>query len=154
MLPFALRASLAKKGLVSRVHRRVRLTECDFNLHMNQAAYAHVAELARMDWFMRAGLLTRVIRAGVKPVVAEQRLVYRRELKPGQRYAIDTRATAIDGRLLDIQAHVLVADRVHTAIYGKLIMIGPDGVLGPEDAEELLAEFVTEPLVIRDWRVA
>jgi len=152
MLPFALRASLAKKSLVSEVRRRVRPSECDFNLHMNQAAYAHVAELARMDWFMRAGLLPRLIRAGVKPVMAEQRIVYRRELKPGQRYAIDTRATSIEGRLLEIQAHMLVADRVHTAIYGKVIMIGPDGVLGPEDAEELLGEYVTEPLLVRDWR--
>lgn len=153
MLPFALRASFAKKSLVSRVQRRVRPSECDFNLHMNQAAYAHVAELARMDWFMRAGLLPRLLRAGIKPVMAEQRIVYRRELKPGQRYAIDTRATAIDGRLLDIHAHLIVADRVHAVVYGKVITIGPDGVLAPEDAEALLGEYVTEPLGVRDWRV-
>ena len=153
MLPIALRATLGKKGLVSVVQRRVRLAECDYNLHMNQASYARVAEYARTDWFMRTGLLVRLLRAGVNPIMAEQRIVYRRELAPRQRYAIDTRATGIDGRLLDVQAHLLVGDRVHTAIYGKLIMVGPKGVLGAEDAEEMLAEYVTEPLGVHDWHV-
>lgn len=152
-LPLLLRAGLGSRELVSRVHRRVRVSEIDFNLHMNQAAYAQVAELGRTDWVLRSGLIRALWRAKTKPVVAEQRLVYRRELRPGQRYALDTRATGFDGRLLQVDTHLIVGQRVHTAVFTKLISIGPDGVLDRETAQGVLSPFVTAPLQVEDWRV-
>ncbi len=155
MLPLVIRASLSrKKSLVSRLPRRVLLSESDFNMHMNQASYARVAEFGRTDWVFRSGLLARLWKSRCKPIVAEQRLVYRRELKPGQRYVIDTRATGFDGRLLKVDSVLRVEDRVHAVVYAKLITIGPDGVLGVDDARELTSAFVTDPLRVEDWRVA
>ena len=152
-VPILVRAGLAPRSLVSRLHRRVRVSETDFNLHMNQAAYAEVAERGRTDWVLRSGLARRLLQARVKPVVAEQRLVYRRELRPGQRYELDTRATGLDGRLLTVDGHLVVGDWVHAAVYAKLISIGPDGVLDAEAARALMSSFVTEPLPIENWRV-
>lgn len=152
-LPSFVLAGFGPRGLVSRVRRRVRLSESDFNMHMNQAAYAQVAEFGRNDWVLRSGLVRALWRARTKPVMAEQRIVYRRELKPGQRYEIDTRATGLDGRLLKVDAHLIVDDRVHAAVYAKLISIGPDGVLSPEAAESLLSPFVTDALPVADWRI-
>ncbi len=152
-LPLLLRAGLASRDLVSRLQRRVRVGECDFNMHMNQAAYAEVAELGRTDWVFRSGLVRTLWRAKTKPVVAEQRLVYRRELKPGQKYALDTRATGFDGRLLNVDTHLLVGDRVHAVVYTKLISIGPAGVLDPDAARDLLSPFVTDALPVQDWRI-
>lgn len=152
-LPHFVRASLGSKALVSRIHRRVRVSETDFNLHMNQAAYAQVAELGRTDLVLRSGLARRLWKARVKPVVAEQRLVYRRELRPRQRYVLDSRATGLDGRLLTIDAYLLVGDRVHAAVYAKLISIGSAGVLDAEAAAALFAPYLTEALSIEDWRV-
>ena len=152
-LPSFVLAGLGPRGLVSRVRRRVRLSETDFNMHMNQAAYAQVAEFGRNDWVLRSGLVRTLWRARTKPIMAEQRIVYRRELKPGQRYEMDTRATGLDGRLLKVDAHLIVDDRVHAAIYAKLISIGPGGVLSPEAAQSLLSAFVTDALPVDDWRV-
>jgi acyl-CoA thioesterase FadM len=131
----------------------VRLSESDFNMHMNQASYAQVAEFGRNDWVLRSGLVRALWRAKTKPVMAEQHIVYRRELKPGQRYVLDTRATGLDGRLLRVDGHLLVDDQVHAAVYAKLICIGPNGVLSPQAAEELLSPFVTDALAVEDWRV-
>lgn len=152
-LPSFVLAGLGPRGLVSRVRRRVRLSETDFNMHMNQAAYAQVAEFGRNDWALRSGLLRTLWRAKTKPVVAEQRLVYRRELKPRQRYEIDTRATGFEGRLLKVDAHLVVGNRVHAAVHAKLISIGPDGVLSPDAAIALLSPFVTDPLPVEGWRI-
>ena len=153
MLPLIIRASLSReKTLVSRLRRRVHLSEIDFNMHMNQASYATVAEFGRTDWVFRSGLLARLWKSRCKPVVAEQRLVYRRELKPGQRYLIDTRATGFDGRLLQVDSVLRVDDRVHAVVYAKLITIGPRGVLGADAARELASAFVTDPLRVEDWR--
>lgn len=155
ILPLVIRASLSReKTLVSRLRRRVHLSEIDFNMHMNQASYATVAEFGRTDWAFRSGLLARLWKSRCKPVVAEQRLVYRRELKPGQRYLIDTRATGFDGRLLQVDSVLRVEDRVHALVYAKLITIGPGGVLSAEAARELASAFVTDPLRVEDWRVA
>lgn len=152
-LPLVLRAGFGSRDLVSRIHRRVRVSQTDFNMHMNQAAYAEVAELGRTDWVLRSGVIRALWRARTKPIMAEQHIVYRRELKPGQRYALDTRATGFDGRLLKVDTHLLVGERVHTAVHTKLISIGPDGVLAPEAAQELLSPYLTEALQVEHWRV-
>ena len=98
-------------------------------------------------------MIARLWKSRCKPVVAEQRLKYRRELKPGQRYFIDTRATGFDGRLLEVDSALCVEDRVHAVVNAKLITIGPDGVLGVDASRELAAPVITEPLQFHDWRI-
>jgi acyl-CoA thioesterase FadM len=153
-LPAALRARLGRDGrLVSRIERRVRLSEVDINGHMNQAAYAQVLELGRLDWVVRSGAWAAWRRDRIGPVVAEQRIVYRRELAPRQRYAIDTRVVRVEGRLLAFEGHILVGDRVHAKSEAKLIFVGPDGVLSPEAVEARCARYLVETLAVDDWRV-
>jgi acyl-CoA thioesterase FadM len=154
-LPAVARALAARDGAtVSRVRRRVSLREIDLNGHMNQARYAEVLELGRLDWILRSGAWRRWRGAGFNPVVAEQRLVYRRELAPLQPYAIDSRAVAVDGRLLRMEQLLLVGDRVHTRGEVALLFVGPEGVAAPERAEELCQGLLAEPLPVEGWRVA
>ena len=154
-LPLALRAGLRRSSAdpVSRISRRVWPNEIDINLHMNQAVYAEVLELGRIDWAIRSGGWQQWRREQVKPVVAEQRVIYRRELKPLQRYIIDTRAIGFDGRLMCIEGHVLVNDRVHAKSEAKLIFIGADGVISAEASQKVNRGQVTEALAVTDWRV-
>ncbi|MGE0788369.1 MAG: thioesterase family protein [Sandaracinaceae bacterium] len=153
-LPVVARAFRKNDGrLVSRLERRVRISEIDTNLHMNQAAYLRVAELGRLDWVIRSGALKAWRERELRPVVAEQRVVYRRELKPGQRYTIETRAVRIDGRLFWFEGYLLVGDRVHARVDTALITIGSGGVISAEETQEVGERFLAAPLVIEDWRV-
>lgn len=153
-LPVLIRARVGMNGqLTSRITRRVHLGELDTNRHMNQAVYAQVFELGRVDWFVRSRAWHRFTEQGVHPVVAEQRIVYRRELAPFARYAIDSRAIAVSGRLLELQSLLLVGDRVHTQCDVKLIFIGKDGVLSADAVNDLCAGLTIDPLDVRDWRV-
>jgi acyl-CoA thioesterase FadM len=153
-LPLVARATLRRDGrLVSRIRRRVSPRNLDLNLHMNQAAYAEVMELGRTDWVVRSGAWERWRAAGVNAVVAEQRIVYRRELKLWAAYEIDTRAVQVAGRLLEVVSHLLVGDRVHARNDTKLIFVGRDGVLAPERAAELADGLLAEPLEVVSWRV-
>lgn len=154
MTPVILRAIAGRDGrVVSRIHRRVRLRELDPNLHMNQAVYAEVLEYGRADWVLRSGAWQAIKDAGNHAVVAEQRIEYRRELKPLQRYVVDTRAVGLDGRLMVFEQLILVADRVHVRGTCKLIFIGADGVLDAETVEPHVRPFLTERQAIEDWRV-
>lgn len=152
--PVILRAWLRADGrLVSRIRRRVHLRQIDLNLHLNQAMYAEIFELGRTDWFLRSGAWGHWRDRGIHPVVADQRLVYRRELKPLAVFEVDSRAVRIDGRLLVIESHLLVGDRVHTRNEARMLLIGPDGVLSADEAAQACTPFLTAPLPIQDWRV-
>ena len=153
-LPLLIRArSRRGETLASRLARRVRPSEIDLNLHMNPAAYAQVGEVSRTDWVIRSGAWDRWSEAGVRPVVAEQHIVYRRELKPLQRYELDSRAVGFDGRLLCVETHLVVGDRVHARMEVKLIFVGEGGVLSAEAARDACEGLVTEPLEVEGWRV-
>ena len=90
-LPLALRAKARPGGdLVSRLPRRVSLRQIDLNRHMNQAQYPAMMELGRTDLLFGSGAWDTWRRAGINPVVAEQRIVYRRGSSIGLRYTLAT----------------------------------------------------------------
>ena len=152
-LPVVLRARLRSGGNVSRLHRRVGLRDIDVNLHMNQAVYAQVTELGRVDWILGSGAWDRWRAQGISPVVAEQRIVYRRELKPLTPYTVETRAVAVEGRLLCFESHLRVGDRVHALCEVKLIFLGEGGVLDADRVEAICEGLLVPPLPVSDWRV-
>lgn len=153
-LPLMARAFAGRDGsLVSRVERRVRLHELDVNLHMNQAVYAQVMELGRADWIVRSFALRRWREQNVKPVVASQRIVYRRELARGTRYTLDTRALGMTGRLLRMQTTIVVGAQVHARNDTEVIFIGPQGVLDAPAADALCEGLFVDPLAVDDWKV-
>ena len=152
-LAVAARARIRRDGtLVSQMSRRVGLRQIDLNLHMNQAVYAQEMELSRTAWVIRSGAWADLVARDIKPVVAEQRIIYRRELKPFTRFTLDSRATGIDGKLLTVETHVLVGDRVHAKGIVKLIFIGPEGVLREEAVPGVMQRYLTDPLPVEGWR--
>ncbi len=158
ILPIGLKALPAGRGeprpYVSQVVQRVRLSELDLNRHMNQAVYAAVFERARVDWVIRSRAWKIFRDSGVNPVVGEQRIVYRRELGPMQRYTVDTRVIGTEGRLVRFEQYIVVGDRIHSQCEAGLLPVGPDGVLSPEAVADLAAPLVsTERLPVENWHV-
>jgi acyl-CoA thioesterase FadM len=152
--PTIIRAALRRDGRqISRFQRRVRLRELDINLHMNQSVYASVFELGRIDLTIRSGAWVKWRAQRVLPVVAEQRIVYRRELRFWAPYTVETRAISVEGRLLVLQTHLVVGTKIHAMGEVKLIFTSRDGVLSPAAVEELCADLLTAPLRTADWRV-
>ena len=150
----ALRAPRVPTGaIVRRSHHRVWPRHVDFNRHMNQAAYAAVCEEARVPWLLDSGCWPQWRAAGIHPVVAEQTLVYRRELAPFQRFLIDTRAVGMDGRLLVIEQHIIVDAKIHTRNRVKLLFIGPDGVLSAADTTDLCAKLLSSFFTVDSYAI-
>ncbi|MEL6345703.1 MAG: acyl-CoA thioesterase [Myxococcota bacterium] len=143
----------AKTPGITRTSHIVRLTHIDFNRHMNQAVYFQICESERLTWMFQVGAIDRWRSERVLPVVAEQRIIYRRELKPLQRYVVDTRAVGMDGRLLHLEQHLVVGQQVHATNHCKLIYIGPAGVLSSGQSAELSAPMLVDPLSIENWTV-
>lgn len=155
LAPIVVGARLRSDGsLVGRLDQRVHLSEIDANLHVNQAVYPKLFELARADWLVRSRAWMRWRKAGLNPMVAEQTVTYRRELKPFARFTIDTRALRIDGRFLHLESHLFIGERVHTKADVKLLFVGPDGVADAETVAQQCAWCLTEPLAVENWALA
>ena len=153
-LPVAIRARRhAGSTTVSRLARRVEPGQVDVNLHMNQAAYAQVMELGRVDWMFRSGAWARWRADGVKPIVVEQHITYRRELKPLAAYVVESRLVGVDGRLARFAHHLRVEDRVHALGQVKALMVGPGGVLDADAVAAACAGLIAEGPTVSDWRI-
>ena len=153
-IPAYLRARAARDGAqVSRLPLRVWPSQIDINLHMNQSVFAKMLEVGRLDLVVRSGALKAWQEKGVNVVVAHQNITYRRELRLGTRYLLDTRPVALDGRLMLLDGYFLVGDRVHAMSRVGLLSVGPEGVLTAEQVAEMATPFLVDPLVVEDWRV-
>ena len=70
---------------------RVGLADLDMNLHMNNARYLSAMDVGRWDLTVRSGLLVEAVRRRMQPVVVDLDIKFRRELRPGARFALVTR---------------------------------------------------------------
>ena len=154
ILPAYARARAIGDGaLVSRMSQRVWPTQIDLNLHMNQSVYPQVMESGRIDLVVRSGSLAAWQKKRANVVLAHQHITYRRELRLGASYLLDTRPVGVDGRILLVDAHFLVGDRVHAVGRVGLLSVGPDGVLSADEVATMAAPYLVEPLQVEDWRV-
>jgi len=83
---------------VCRSPRRVQLGELDELRHMNNGAYLANLDHARQELVVRTGLWKRMRDAGMYPVVGAQTIAYRKSLKLGQKYVIESRFLGLDDR--------------------------------------------------------
>lgn len=147
------RAFFAKPSNVGRIRQRVRLSYVDLFLHMNYASYLEVMELGRWDWSVRSRMFHEVFLAGYSPVVVALNIEYRRELRPGASFTLDTRLVDIEEKMPIFEQHFLRGDRVHARARVKALMLHKGKVQGAAKVQELLAKSIVEPLKTRDDRV-
>ena len=67
---------------------RVWPNDLDINGHMNNGRYMTITDLALVEYFTRAGLLTLALRRGWRPMLGGALISFRRGLKPFARYTL------------------------------------------------------------------
>ncbi len=88
---------------VSRSQFRVWPTDIDLLLHMNNGKYLSVMDIARYDMIQRNGILQTFQREGWYTVVVGQTISYRKSLKPGQKYCIESRILGMDEKAVYVE---------------------------------------------------
>ncbi len=76
---------------VSNLPFRVWLHDLDTSLHMNNGRYWTLMDLGRTDVMLRTGLWRAVLRHGWTPVVSAGKIRFRRELRLGRAFRLETR---------------------------------------------------------------
>ncbi len=88
-LPF--RPRLALPDCVSRRSYFVLPSDIDLNLHMTNSRYPAFADIARLDLFIRTGMMRAALARGWRPMLMASKIRFRRELKTFRRFRVETR---------------------------------------------------------------
>ena len=96
----------------TRISLRVWPDDIDANLHVNNGRYLALADLGRITWFVRAGVLSRARRFRALPVISDSFAKFRRELKLLQPFEIETRLLGWEQRCIFLEHRFLVNDHV------------------------------------------
>ncbi|TIX02762.1 MAG: thioesterase, partial [Mesorhizobium sp.] len=75
-------------GGESRLVFRCLPTDIDFNNHLNNARYMMLADLGRIDIFLRAGLIALARRNGWAPMIGGLQVAYVREIRLWRRFEV------------------------------------------------------------------
>lgn len=65
--------------------------DCDTNLHMNNGRYLTLADLGRTDLLLKTDLWKLVLKEGLQPMLSGSMIRYRREIRPFQRFWLESR---------------------------------------------------------------
>src|SRR5215472_3687206 len=82
----------------TRVSFRAWPTDLDLNGHVNNGRYLMFADLARIDWFLRTGVMQTALRQRARPVVGDAMAKFRRDLRLFQSFEIHSRLLGWDER--------------------------------------------------------
>ena len=101
-------------GGESRLAFRCLPTDIDFNIHLNNARYMMLADLGRIDLFVRAGLITLARKNGWAPMMGGLQAVYVREIRLWRRFEVVSSIETWEGSQV-IGKHRFVLDNGETA---------------------------------------
>lgn len=84
----------------SRLSFRVWLHDLDLSLHMNNGRYLTLMDLGRLDIMLRSGLWREVWKQKWTPIASAITVRFRRELRPFQKFRLETRLLCWDRTLV------------------------------------------------------
>jgi acyl-CoA thioesterase FadM len=113
------------------VRMRVWPNDLDFNLHLNNGRYLALADIARIHWFTRAGLLAVARRYEAYPVVGDVTAKFRRDLRAFQSFEIHTRLIGWDSKWGFLEHRFVRAGRVIAVVTIRGVFKGPSGPVEP-----------------------
>jgi acyl-CoA thioesterase FadM len=96
-----LSASLAPRIGVNDVTRalmRVLPNDLDLNLHMTNARYLAIFDIAGMEFVIRVGLGRVMVRRGLRPLIGGRMIRHRFGVRPFERFTVSTRVLCWDDK--------------------------------------------------------
>jgi len=116
----------------SRLRLMMLPTDLDVNLHMNNGRYLTIADLSRLDLFIRTGMVGVMRKERWAPLIIEHTMVYKKSLRLFQRYEVMMQLTHWDERHFHMTHQFLVGERVVAEGTSRGVIQGREGVVAPE----------------------
>lgn len=119
---------LADVTETSRVHLRIMPNDLDLNGHVNNGRIYSLADLGRMDWFIRSGSMRVALRERWMPVVGDSSGRFIRQMKVLESFALETTLLGWDHKWLFMEHRMFRADGQLAAIIAvRTTFVPPEG---------------------------
>jgi acyl-CoA thioesterase FadM len=129
----------------TRVCLRVWPNDLDLNLHVNNGRYLTLADIGRMHWFFRTGLMNIAREQKAFPVVGDAIAKFRRELTAFQTFEIHTRMIGWDHKWGFIEHRFIREGRVLGVVAIRGVFKGPNGPVDPNTFLAALSHSTPSP---------
>ena len=106
--------------------------DLDFNLHMTNGRFLTIADLSRIDLFLRTGLAKVMVKEKWAPIITEHTMSYKRSLNLLQKFDLVMQLTHWDERCFYMSHQFIVGDRIVAEGSSMGVIRSRDGVVPPE----------------------
>ena len=129
---------------------RVLPTEIDIFMHVNNGMYFSIMDLGRLDMMVRSGVWNTIRNKGWSGVVSAETISFRKSLKLGQRYSVETRISGIDDRAVYFEHRIVVEGEIYARAFVATLLISENGTI---TRDELIDVFGSPPpgMDLPDW---
>jgi acyl-CoA thioesterase FadM len=135
------------------VHLRVWPNDLDFNLHVNNGRYLALADIGRIHWFLKTGILAVARRRGAMPMIGDAIAKFRRDLRLFQTFELQTRLIGWDEKWAFMEHRFVRTGRVLGVVAVRGVFSGPDGPLDPRELAADLSRAANSP-TLPDWAMS
>jgi acyl-CoA thioesterase FadM len=115
----------------TRVRLRVWPNDLDLNAHVNNGRYLSLADIGRIHWFVRTGVLEIARQHRTWPVIGDAIAKFRQDLKLLQVFEIHTRLIGWDHKWGFLEHRFVRNNRVIGVVAIRGVFKGPGGPLDP-----------------------
>lgn len=120
------------KSKVSRVSFRATALDCDVIGHINNARYLEFMDCGRTDFMLRSGLAKHAHDQKLLMVVGSINIRYRKEVKRGARFDLETSFARIDGKAIVFSHKIFVGDQLMTEAEASCLCVKDRKVVAPD----------------------
>ena len=158
LLSWRFRAKLDWQA-VGRRNFRVWPTDLDVFRHMNNGIYLTLMDVARFDMLKRSGAWKACKKAHIHPVVVGETISFRKSLKLGQKFSIESGVLGWNDVAFFIRQRFVVEGEVYAEAVVRLRFLkSPKGTPSPAEVLEVMGgwegEIPSLPTWISDWEKA
>ncbi|MCP4134349.1 MAG: thioesterase [bacterium] len=127
------------------IKRWVLLSDCDFNLHLNNGKVQTSMDYGRNDLLIRAGLVKHVIKEKWRPMVGSSIITYKKSLALYSLYELHTKIKCWDEKWVYLEQSIYHKGALAAQAYIKALLRGPNGNVPPAELIKKLGIEIDSP---------
>jgi acyl-CoA thioesterase FadM len=108
---------------VSRIQYRALPSDCDVNFHLTNSRYPAFMDLARTYMLAEMGLLKKFIKLKWMPIVNAAEFTYIRDIKPFQKFEIETKIVGWDEKYFYIEQRFVSERGLHCIVHVRGVFV-------------------------------
>lgn len=148
---------LRRVGVLDEIFIRTRAwpNDLDLNAHINNGQYFSLADLARMAYFIRAGLFRLIMKRGWRPVLGAVHGSFRRSIGPFERMRITCRVIGWEERWVFMEHRFETKRGTAAVVIAMGSFYGRDGLVPAREVMAAMGIDVPSPALpewIEHWR--